>query len=83
MKITITAKMKKREEYKIMFWLGVLIFVLSNTYFGWNTTAQSGAERVCDFIWQGLTFLGVVSMTVRSLIVEAFRDTSYDAKITG
>tara|TARA_R110000824_G_scaffold65943_2_gene171370 strand:+ start:616 stop:978 length:363 start_codon:yes stop_codon:yes gene_type:complete len=30
------------------------VFVVSNTYFGWNMSPQSDAERVCDFIWLAL-----------------------------
>lgn len=81
MKLIHTAKMKKRSEYLILFVSGILVFVLSNIYFGWNETAQSGAERVFDFIWHVLVVLGGFGVAVRSLIEEAFLDTEHDIKI--
>lgn len=47
-------------KYNIIFWLGVAVFVLENTYFGWNVTAQSGWERVWDAVTTFLLFIGAV-----------------------
>ena len=77
MRIKIIAEMKRREEYKLIFLVGVLVFLVSKQYFGWNKTAQSGAERVCDFVWEFLVFTGIIGMVVRHFIVEAFHDTKY------
>ncbi len=48
--------LKKRNWYKQSVFWGVTVFIISNTYFGWNKEAQSGAERICDFVWQVLIF---------------------------
>lgn len=81
MKLTIESKLPRRHEYTVMFWVGVLIFILSNQYFGWNRGAESGAEGVFDFIWFALIFLGGFGMIVRSLIEEAHQDLIYSAEI--
>lgn len=80
MKIFLEVSLKKRREYTVIFWIGVAIFIISNQYFGWNKTAQSGAERVCDLIWQLFVILGWFGMMTRSLIEEAFKDTTYSIK---
>jgi len=80
MKIVIESSLKKRHEYTVMFWIGVAIFIISNQYFGWNRIAQSGAERVCDLIWQFFVILGGFGMATRSLIEEAFKDTTHSIK---
>ena len=36
-----------------IFWLGNIFGLLETAHFGWNFTAQSDAEMVCD----GITFL--------------------------
>ena len=35
----------------------VLVFLISNCYFGWNWTAQSDEERVCDLVYLVLGFM--------------------------
>lgn len=80
MKIVIESKMKKRHEYTLMLWIGIIVFIVSNQYFGWNKTAQSGAERVWDLIWQILVIFGGFGVAVRSLIEEAFKDTNHSIK---
>ena len=81
MKLNFSSSISKRQEYAAIFWIGVLVFILSNTYFGWNTHAQSGAERVCDLIWQALGFVGGISMLIRSLIEEAHQDLVYKVEV--
>jgi len=46
--------------YAILFWSGVLLWVLENDYFGWNLVAQSGAERLCDTISGALMIVGLI-----------------------
>jgi hypothetical protein len=48
------------KKYDTIFWIGVILYLLENTYFGWHATAQSGAERVCDFITTGFLLYGLI-----------------------
>lgn len=48
MKLRIKKQVKKDYYYLVVLIIGWLVFFLSNIYFGWNKTAQSGAERVFD-----------------------------------
>lgn len=83
MKLSITSSIKKRNEYTAIFWFGILVFIFSNTYFGWNKTAQSGWESVWDLIWITLVMIGGISMIARSLIEEAHRDIEYSIELDG
>lgn len=76
----ITSVPKRRYEYDIMFYTGLLVFFLSNVYFGWNETAKSGAERVFDVIWVSLMIIGGFSMMARSIAVEVFSDMEITVK---
>lgn len=78
MKYSIRTILLERIEYAIGFWLGVALFLLSNAYFGWNTTAQSGAERVCDFIWVSLVLTCGIQQIARNIVEEAFSDVKFD-----
>ena len=40
--------------------LGVIVFIASNAYFGWNATAQSTAERAFDTLWGTLIVWGIL-----------------------
>ena len=46
--------------YNFLFWIGIVLWILENTYFGWHATSQSGAESVCDLIVSVLMMLGVI-----------------------
>lgn len=74
MKITIKSKLPYRPEYMVILLIGFTVHILSNAYFGWNETAQSGAERVWDYIWMGLVSFGGFGVCVRSLIEEVHND---------
>ena len=63
--------------YKGAMIFGLLVFLLSNTYFGWNKEAQSGAEKVCDFIWSTSLFGGAFWW----MVTEAIRDEIRNIKI--
>lgn len=89
MKLIIESRLKKRHDYAIMFWTGVLLFVITNQYFGWNKTAQSEAEKVfglislplvLHLISLALVLLGWFGMLARSFIEEVFEDTTHSIK---
>lgn len=61
-------------SYRWIFWIGVAVFFLSNAYFGWNETAQSGAERFWDVVWIMLGFVGGLGMFVREIVVGVFKE---------
>ena len=67
----------KNYYYKGVMIFGILVFVLSNIYFGWNKEAQSGAEKVCDFIWNVSFFGGLFWW----MVTEAVRDEIKKIKI--
>jgi len=46
--------------YNLVLWAGVVLWLLETAYFGWNMTAQSGAERVLDIIVTAMIFYGAV-----------------------
>lgn len=78
MKITTEKYFIENNKYRKIFLFGVVFFVLSNTYFGWNTEAQSGAERVCDFIWNIGVFGGGFGWMVKSMVKEViFEELGY------
>lgn len=58
-------------KYNKMLILGIFVFLITNQYFGWNRTAESGAERVCDFIWQVLVLFGGISSWIMAISKEA------------
>ena len=84
MKAKVILSVVKNNNHKWVFAIGVVFFFLSNVYFGWNTTAQSGAERVCDNIWQILVFLGAFQWMVHDEI-EGFllKNVKVDVKLEG
>jgi|TARA_Y100000310_G_scaffold125845_2_gene124596 hypothetical protein len=72
MKITIKKiRINKRLEMGMII-VGALVFLLSNTYFGWNREAQSNPERMWDLIWHilvyGSAFRWTVNMTVEQAL---------------
>jgi len=70
----IRIKFNDSKYEKIMFIIGVLVFFLSNTYFGWNKTAQSNAERLFDVIWFCLVFIPLTEMYVKHKIKEVLKN---------
>lgn len=52
--------MNTRTFYNCIFWAGLAIWILENVYFGWNATAQSGLERLTDFVSNVAMYVGVV-----------------------
>ena len=52
-------------SYDHIFWAGLILWLLETAYFGWNETAQSGAERVLDIVSAGLVLYGVVGIIAR------------------
>lgn len=77
MKIVLRVTLNSVNKYLYSFLFGSLIFILSNQYFGWNRTAQSGAEKVWDFIWQVLVLYGGFGLSVGLIIKEYFHATHY------
>ena len=65
---------KQDNTYRNLLIIGVIVFILSNTYFGWNKTAQSGSERVCDWIWQTFTTIGLIGMSLRQMVINILCD---------
>lgn len=63
--------------YKLAFGIGAVIFLVSNVYFGWNTTAQSGAERVFDLLAGGFLYYGFIGMVAHQAAC-AVRDEVLD-----
>lgn len=61
---------KKNNTYRYLFYFGIAFFILSNVYFGWNKTSQSGAESVCDLIWQVSIIMGGIGKFVRDVAEE-------------
>ena len=60
--------------YKYLTLFGLVVFVLSNAYFGWNKTAQSGAERFWDIIW-GVTLIpGIFWWAIYGAIYQALNN---------
>lgn len=60
--------MKTRKKFNLILWTGVLIWVSENVYFGWNMVAQSNAERLADFVSNGLMFYGLIGSMVTSIV---------------
>ena len=81
MKIVLRVTLNSVNRYLYSFLFGSLIFILSNQYFGWNRTAQSGAEKVCDFIWQVLVLYGGFGLSVAMIIRDHFKATGYRIEI--
>lgn len=80
----ITASVPKTDNsYWYMVGTGALLFFLSNTYYGWNETAQSGGERVWDIIWNSLIIFGFFGVIARSVAVEVFEQMSMQLEING
>lgn len=50
----------KKHDYIIIS--AIVLFVLQNIYFGFNETAQSGAEHVADNVTMILALWGFLSM---------------------
>ena len=48
-----------RWQYTALSLLGVVFLFIETAYFGFNWTAQSHAERVCDIVGAGCVVLGV------------------------
>lgn len=81
MKIVLKVTLNSVNRYLYSFLFGILIFILSNQYFGWNRTAQSGAEKVWDFIWQALVLYGGFGLAVAMIIRDHFKATVYRIEI--
>ena len=47
-------------KYVIIAIAGLMLWLLENSYFGWNVTAQSGAEKFFDAVSFILIFWGVI-----------------------
>lgn len=58
----------KKSTYNILFFLGFVLWILENTYFGWNATAQSGAERLVDMVCSVLLYVGVTGSIAVSAV---------------
>jgi len=52
----------KKHDYIII--ASIVFFIVENIYFGFNATAQSGAEHVADYVCVMLTFWGFLSMVI-------------------
>jgi hypothetical protein len=63
-----------KNGYRITFLAGVLVYLVQNIYFGWNDTAQSGAERVLDTVSWGLIVYGGLSAWMASVTEEVIRN---------
>ena len=69
--------LKEDNTDQYVFFFGILFFILSNQYFGWNREAQSGAEKVCDVIWQVCVFYYGLRYFVRDLVYEILKKDLY------
>ena len=74
MKITVKKIKIDSSVEKYLVLIGVIFFILSNTYFGWNRESQSGAEDVCDIIWHVLVFGGAFWWFVNRIVEEALNN---------
>lgn len=52
----------KKEKYTKLLWGGLTFWMLETAYFGWNMTAQSGAERVLDIVTGAMIFSGCIGL---------------------
>lgn len=60
-------KFKPVRKYDWLFFAGMAFWLAETWFFGWNDTAQSAAESVCDFIAlvaMTIGFVGSVAVTV-------------------
>ncbi len=49
--------MKRIKIARRVLWITVLFLIAYNSYFGWNMKPINHAERVCDWVAQGLFFI--------------------------
>ena len=59
-----------KQIYRLILSLGLILWILETAYFGWNMTAQSGAERVFDIITSIAVLVGGVGSLAISVTEE-------------
>lgn len=67
---------KRKDNFnRNLMLFGVIVFFLSNAYFGWNKNSQSGLESMFDVIWVSCTFGGGFWFGVEKIVEEILSRT--------
>lgn len=52
--------MKTLRASMLFIYLGIIFWIIYNCYFGWNDTAQTVMERLCDQLFSIFMLVGVI-----------------------
>ena len=80
-KITTNITYRAPAYYGKVLLAGFFFWVMENVYFGWNATAQSGAERLADVISLGLVWYGLIGSIALNATKEVFKSLNLSADI--